>query len=1104
MVFFPTSLLQIKERSKTTKEQMTTPNNNPNFAQIKSLYEGRLNQFIDGNGQYAHLNLPKFYDIFRKSALRDIINDEKDDDAIVDVTYYQVPYNKENPVSPENRPAWKDIVAADRDGSLKFAKVNDNQPFGPSWTTTWFKVHLQFPTFAQPGETWVFEFDCENEGLVIDGETLLPVTAFSGKAERSEYLIKIPDFDSDSLMKKNYKHFFYIECANNEMFGCGFPGQIDPPDNNKYFHLKKSDLVLPNWEAKKLAYDFLQCQDAAKQLPDDSFEKHLCRRVCNEVMDLFDPNDQSSIAQCRKLIKDSLLGDVDDSTVYNKKNHSQEYVPIFGFGNCHIDTAWLWPFAETKRKIARSWTSQVAIIEQYPEYQFVASQAQQFKWLKLEHPEFFHEKLIPKIKEGSFVPIGGSWVENDTNMPSGEGLSRQFFFGQRFFMKNFNIKSKIYWLPDTFGYTSTLPQIIKLSQMDYFLTQKLSWNNINKFPYNTFEWQGIDGTQVLCHMPPADTYTSDASFADTMKSSKNNKSGDVIGGNLLLYGIGDGGGGPTTGMLEKLRRFRGLNNKLGSVIPKVSLGKLNGVEEFFANIESKNRGKTLPTWIGELYLEFHRGTYTTQAMLKKLMRLSEVQILELEKLCCWWSFENPDFNYPHAKINDFWEKVLLCQFHDVLPGSCIGMVYDHEAVPMLKKVVKDVGKLMTEVLQQANGTYKFNAKTLDFTKKCSTFAAEDDSNITLWNDDLKISIDKQKGVIVSIQDNQYEFLDLKTGRNTVGANQFVLFDDQPLNWQAWDTELYDVNNYHYINNVKSIDIIDDNSVKISFAIASEKDIDLFTTISLDSKMIKIKTAVNNWYTGNKFLKVEFPVNVHNDYCSYETQFGITKRPTHYNTSWDIAKFEVCHHKFADYSEYSKGVSIINDCKYGFATHGNLMRLSLLRSPKKPDANADMGNHEMEYAILPHKGGLNMQTVQKAIAFNNKNTFCLPPDLASRFEKFVTLSPLHGNPPPSSTEANDNLNIVISSVKRGEDDFPESEYSLPHFGDLDSSKTLVVRVYEPLGGEICAQLNVSQEFKKVDMVDNLEEPLQKDITTLDSHSIAVHLRPFQIKIFKFYF
>ncbi|SSD60349.1 related to Alpha-mannosidase [Saccharomycodes ludwigii] len=1167
----------------------TFRNQDPQFKPVDHIYEDRLRQFISKNNdinKYSYLS--DYYDLKRYSSLNDT-NDEK----YISIQYYQVPFNEDDPTDPNNRPSWKSIINAGNanDFSNKnFKSCFKNQPFGPSWSTTWFRVEINIP-FTHDDEQWTFQFDCENEGLLIDPITFQPITSFSGKGERIEYLLP-----KRSELNKN-KLVFFIECGNNGMFGCGFNGDINPPDNNKWFHLLKADLVLPNWDARSLFYDFWICSDLAREGSQNSWQKHKARMICNQVMDIFNREEDSidhGINKCRDLLKKELLGfDIDSSKVYfnhyssgsnDNSDTDSSITPVFALGNCHIDTAWLWPFAETKRKVVRSWSSQVTLMDRYPEYRFVASQGQQFKWLKVEHPDFFNKKLVPKIKNGQFIPIGGTWVENDTNMPCGESLCRQFFYGQRFSIRNFDgLISKCFWLPDTFGYSSNIPQIARLSQIQFFLTQKLSWNNINTFPHSTFQWRGIDGSQLLTHMPPANTYTCDAHFGDVVRTHSQNKSLYCYPSGLMLYGKGDGGGGPTDEMLEKMRRIRGLNNKLGdAAVPKLSCEQLN-VNDFFNDILRKtNNGCDLPTWSGELYLEFHRGTYTTQAYLKKLMRYSEHALLELEKFATWHSLNcytaaaadddctkkcnqsetflsgNADnYEYPVKEIGSMWEDVLLCQFHDVLPGSCIEMVYKHEAIPKLEAVLDKCDKLCNDIILdiKSKDDYVVIDKNSNAFRLCEEsyashydyrnsfifgtkmyghqqvekqvvnkvgFKKDNPDIIVLSNNHITVEINKVTGLIVDVSDDKYHYLDLSHGRNKSGANQFVLFDDKPLNWQAWDTELYDVNNYKVVDNLESVDINEaEAKVTIKFKIcggqsgAKDKECFITTKVSLDKKMIVFNTIVENWYECNKFLKVEFPVNVNNDYCSYETQFGITKRPTHYNTSWDTAKFEVCHHKFADYSEYSKGVSIINDSKYGFATHGNLMRLSLLRSPKAPDAHADMGYHQIKYAMLPHKGQLGMETVNEAIKFNKyhiNNMQHIPLENLKTYNEFFKIKPVHPRVDTKgfkNGESSEDLNVVISSIKRGEDDFSKdkSEYSLKEQDcDEDSPlKSVVVRVYEPLGGEVDAYIEPYYKIEAVERVDNLEIALDSKVCVDHGENrIKIKLKPFEIASFKFYF
>ncbi|KAI8389146.1 probable Alpha-mannosidase [Nakaseomyces glabratus] len=1071
-------------------------NYDPQFKPVEGIYEDRLRQFLDQGGPFSHQNLPKFYDRERIRL----------DGKHVKVQWYQVPFEDgSDPTSPDKRPSWKSIIEKDKKGELNFQDASIGQPFGPSWSTTWFKVLLKLPSHWI-GKKIIFDWDCSNEGVVIDPETLLPATAFSGN-ERTEY--QLPKNESG-------EYFFYIESGNNGMFGCGAGSTINPPDDHRFFGLNKADIVWPDWEARALRIDFWMLGDAARELPGDSWQKHKARQVGNLVMDAFDPEDRSSVRRCRELLHKEYLDDFADSPkVY--QNGSDVMTSVYGIGNCHIDTAWLWPFAETRRKIVRSWSSQCTLIDEFPEYQFVASQAQQFKWLLEDHPEFFKKVLVPKVQEGQFIPVGGSWVENDTNMPSGESLARQFFYGQRFFMKHLGTKSTVFWLPDTFGYSSQVPQICRLSGIDKFLTQKLSWNNINSFPHSTFNWAGIDGSQLLTHMPPGNTYTADSHFGDVLRSSKQNKTTEFYGAGLMLYGKGDGGGGPTREMLEKMRRIRSISNRNGNVVPKLDVGK--SVDEFYDNIlKNTDNGSILPTWNGELYFEFHRGTYTSQARTKKHMRFSEIKIHDLEWIATKVSILFPDrYKYPANEINKLWEDILLCQFHDVLPGSCIEMVYKYEAIPRLDEVIERCNKLIEDALkyvQKDKHKDELTLRTLpwletdfagekDISKKFFASVKDKDDCYLLSNGKWEVSICKKRGVIKSIKDTKdnIEYLDLKNGRNKFGANQFVIFDDKPLSWQAWDTELYSVNQFNYLEDADSVKIVGDsgNECTVESRFNISKNCEIITKVSLkstdeqraDESIIHINTKVENWESENKFLKVEFPVNVRNDFASYETQFGITKRPTHYNTSWDVAKFEVCNHKFADYSEHTKGVSILNDCKYGFSVHGNLMRLSLLRSPKAPDAHADMGSHEINYAIYPHRGELNYKTVRNAIEFNFNHKYQISKEYADKLQSIISIE---GEP-----------NVILSNIKRGEDDEElNSNYALKKL----RSRSLIARVYESLGGESRAVLKTSLPLREVQIVDNLELDAIEDVNfkKLDdgTYEIPITLKTFQIASYRLIF
>ena len=854
--------------------------------------------------------------------------------------------------------------------SHKFEETQVGQVFGPSWSTHWFKIDIQVPEELQRKDHLEFHWDVGNEGLIWteDGE---PLQGLTGGGERTEWILPKPFRDGNT-------HTFYIEMACNVMFGNGEGDTIQPPNPNHYYQLNTADIVAVNLEARALYIDFWIIGDAAREFPENSWEEHAALQTCNAIMDAFinGHGTQDSIREGRGLAR-KYIGDVDSSKVYDTDREPQ----VYAIGHCHIDTCWLWPWAETKRKIARSWSNQCDLMDRYPEHRFTCSQAQQYKWLETYYPKLF-DRVKTKVKEGTFQTIGGSWVEHDTNLPSGESLVRQFLYGQRYFESRFGERCTTFWLPDTFGYSSQLPQLCRLAGMPRFFTQKMSWNNIDVFPHTTFNWVALDGSQVLCHMAPDNTYTASAHFGDVKRSLSQHKSLDQDNTGLLVFGHGDGGGGPTFQMLEKLRRCRGLSDKTG-LLPRVKMG--DSVDDYFAQLEKKAQdGTEFVTWYGELYLELHRGTYTSQANNKRNNRQCEMMLHDLEYLAAMATLKDESYKYPKREIDDIWEDVLLCQFHDCIPGSCIEMVY-RDSDELYARVFNAGASLLKDALAvlnlDAGSSGKGDLKAIntlpwtrseiirlpgskaDFahviggpglaTVKPLSSAMESTASIKyvgkgvfqLSNNDFIVNV--EKGAITSLVDRSQDRELIPKGRK---ANQLVVFDDKPLYWQAWDVEVYHLRSREELR-PDSTQIVDDGPHVVSLVTKttiSDKSW-IKTTISLAASIAGQPSYVGmtsevEWHETMKFLKVEFPVDITNTEASYETQYGIIRRPTHYNTSWDMAKFEVCCHRWADLSEAGYGVSILNDSKYGFATAGNLMRLSLLRAPKAPDAHADMGTY----------------------------------------------------------------------------------------------------------------------------------------------------------------
>ncbi|KAH6646420.1 glycosyl hydrolase family 38 domain-containing protein [Truncatella angustata] len=990
----------------------------------------------------------------------------------------------------------------------KYEPTHVGESFGPSWSTHWFKVVIKVPESLLEKEHLELQWDANSEGLIWteDGK---PLQGLTGGGERVEW-----------ILPKNFRdgkeHTIYIEMACNAMFG-NAPGgdSIQPPNPNKYFQLVKAEICAVNMDARQLWIDTWIIGDAAREFPEDSWEQHKALTVVTEVIDAYKLGDKESIKKGRKIAEEYLGSDVNSAKVYNSGKVPQ----VFAIGHCHIDTCWLWPWAETKRKVARSWSNQIDLMERYPELNFACSQAQQYKWLEQYYP-FIFDRVKTMVKEGRFLPIGGSWVEHDTNMPSGESLVRQFVYGQRFFQSRFGARSKTFWLPDTFGYSSQLPQLCRLAGMDRFLTQKLSWNNINNFPHTTFNWVSLDGSQVICHMPPSETYTAEAHFGDVSRSISKHKSMDQDHTSLLVFGKGDGGGGPTWQHIEKLRRCRGISDKVGR-LPRVHLGST--VDEFFDKLQEK--GVTLVTWYGELYFELHRGTYTTQANNKLNNRRSEVMMKDLELLATIASLEHKNYKYPKAAFDEIWEGILLCQFHDCLPGSSIEMCYDDsdELYARITKigegVLKDIYKLYNfPEVQPTSVAGAVALNTLPWHRKevvdvsetecgvaCGSgnvmsvraFKTGDKKAVTVKEVKKGVFVMENEQLTVTVEAGEISSLiDRKNGRQVIAkggyANKYVLFDDKPLYWQAWDVEVYHLDTRRELPSGET-KIYEDKEHRVSVVtetkISDESSIKSVLTLqaAFEGYQSYVEcTSYVDWHETMKFLKVEFPVDVVNNEASYETQYGIVKRPTHYNTTWDMAKFEVCCHKFADLSEHGYGVSIINDSKYGFATVGNLMRLSLLRAPKAPDAHADMGTHKIRWAILPHEGALGPTTVRTAHNFNNP----LKITAAPAAEVKATLS-------TQSVKLSGDLSLILDCVKRGEDDEDVSQdENIPK----RKGKSVILRIYDSLGGHSRGTVSTKWSLKKVTKTNILEDDLE-DVSLDKDGSFAIKLRPFEVATYR---
>ncbi|ORX47281.1 hypothetical protein BCR36DRAFT_584796 [Piromyces finnis] len=1042
----------------------------------RSITIGRFNGFLSGSS---------FSDVNLYSALF-----SKTNSSAVKLTAYTVPDCK--------RITFQEAIS--KLSEFKPVKVGDN--FGPSWVTVWFNVKIQIPDNWNDDVIY-FLWNCNNEGLIwsVDGRPLQGLTGGSGDDSRQEYILTKEDI-------KNKNVEFYIEGACNGMFGNGDNGLINPPNPDRHFTLSKAEIATPNNEVWDLLYDFQIIASMAKNLPESSARGSQALYTANKIINIFDPRCKESWIRAKEIASEFL-----------KKNVGEAVHNVYAIGNCHIDTAWLWPYDETKRKCARSWASQIRLMEKYPDYVFVASQAQQFEWVRKLYPTLFTE-IKEKFEKKQFFPIGNTWVEMDCNIPSGESFMRQFLYGSKFFKEHFNFSSDIFWLPDTFGYSAQLPQIIKIMEMKYFFTQKLSWNNINKFPHTSFYWIGLDGSKVLTHFSPANTYTANATVNDVITCERNNKDTAYSNDSLLVYGVGDGGGGPLMKMIERLQR---MNNVDG--LPKVIL---SDPSVFYKHLEENSND--LPKWNGELYFELHRGTYTSQAKNKMYNRLTEYLLHDVEFFNSL-SLLLKNTDYPKDEIEELWKDVLLNQFHDVLPGSSIGMVYE-DSINIYKNVVEKGNKLRDNALNSIlsnsssasgkKGYIIFNSTQwtrseiievpLNKNKSDIQQLSHDGDKALLYVEDIpgygfktitenklinkELSIEYQEESQVYVMKNSYitvifdntgritRLIDNEINRelickNTKG-NQFKIYDDVPLYWDAWDVEIYHLEKGYDINN-GDVKIIENGplrvALEIKIKISENSNIKQIVYLTPLSKRIDFETEVE-WHENHKFLKVEFSVDILSDTATYETAFGIVKRPTHYNTSWDMAKFEVCGHKFADLSEYGYGVSLLNDSKYGYAIHEKTMRLSLLRSPKAPDDNCDMGIHKFKYSLLPHIGDFNeAAVVEEGYKFN-----------VPLISKYIESEEAE-NLTFQLFKIEKEKNIIIDTIKYAEN-------------ESVANKVIVLRLYETYGGTTQFKLYCPLPVKKCYLCNGLEDTLYE--VEWRNNYCNLTIKPFKIMTLKFFF
>ncbi|MED4130152.1 alpha-mannosidase [Shouchella miscanthi] len=884
-------------------------------------------------------------------------------------------------------------------------------------------------------------------------------------------------------------------------------------------YLLESAFVRKNKGLEKLYYTMKVYLEAAMLLPESDLNRI---KIVNELTLVKKWLMNTEVAT---LMKESALVNEKEAalshalTEIDVKNRGSLHM----VGQSHIDLAWLWPMKEAVRKTSRTFSTMSTLLDRYDHFRYAQSQPQAYAFVKAHYPELY-KRVKQHIRSGRWEVVGGMWVEPDLNIPSGESLVRQLLYGMTFYKEEFGKQPRIEWLPDTFGYCASLPQLLKKAGLDYFMTTKMNWNDTNPFPYDLFNWVGIDGTSILSYVNHGvNEHTHPKEIAEHWGSYKQKA---VHPEQMLLYGHGDGGGGVTKEMLEYVERSASL--------PGLPATSYSTAHQFFDRVVDAN--PVLPTWVGDLYLELHRGTYTTHAQVKRWNRKAEVLYRDAEIWSSLLNFQTSKWEV--TSLDAGWKLLLFNQFHDIIPGTSIPEVYERAEADYkeLMCIGKDVKQLALQSLAQEIETERmgqplvvFNSLSWERSEVVKLVGKEEllkldvvDENDQSLKSDCFIEEDGQVNRLIyvpaipqmgyrtiwlrpekqkmkAIQEQPFiwkwetdfyqiewnangemtRLYDKKACREVLKqgecGNQFQLFHDQPTYWDAWDIDPLFAEQEAYRPELLSVDVVlkgkTMDRIRFKWNISNsfiEQDLVLYH----HSGRLDFETKVS-WHENHKLLKVAFPVHVQTSKATFEIPFGVVERATHSNTSWEKAQFEVCGHRFADVSEGNYGVSLLNDCKYGYDVKGSQLRLSLLRAPKWPDPNADQGNHLFTYSLLPHQGTWNSANVVRSGYELNHSVTSIQVDahkgtLPAR-HSFIELNATHA---------------ILDTVKRSEKD-----------------EGVTMRFYESSGGQEAMEVKLSQTaFQQATETNLLETPLAP--LSMEAGVLRTTIKPFEVKTITF--
>ncbi len=966
--------------------------------------------------------------------------------APLDVTYT---YDGERP------------IPLDELESRSWSQISPGTRWGDLWGSAWFRVTGEVPAELAGGEV-VALINLGGEGCIFrDGSPHRGLTdpprTGGGSGKR-----RVPLFDTAN---GGATVDLLIEAGANALFGY---------HGHQEFVLHQAELARFDRDLWQLGLDLDFLYELMEALPEQSVRARRILdgldRAANVWADGRGADEVRTI--CAALLKERACASA---------------TTVWSVGHAHLDLGWLWPVRETRRKAGRTFSTALRSLEEYPEYVFGASQPQAFAWVKADYPRLYDE-VKQAVAEGRFECQGGMWVEPDMNITSGESLVRQLLHGKRFFRQEFDKDVTNLWLPDVFGYSAALPQILRLAGVDLFMTQKISWNETNTFPHHTFEWEGIDGTRIRTHFLPMNTYNTTNAPGQLVAGEHRFSQADVSDDWLNLYGIGDGGGGPSRRHIEYALRAANTEG-----LPKV---KLAPADECFRRI-ARIPADRLPLWRGELYLELHRGTYTTQARMKQLNRRLELTLRDAEFLAAIAGLDQRE------TTETIWKETLLNQFHDILPGSSITLVYD-EANAQGERNLATLGRLIDESLQALHGggpetPQAYNVhNTLSWERRALVLIPWESDELPALRDSGGRHLPAQKvdhGVLVPVfvpsmgytsvsvggaeggeplpmppvqgspdrLENAFLRVDLASDGTIAsihdkelerevlagGANRLLLWEDLPYSWDAWDISHY------YRDTTPEQAVLSERTLIESGPLRAvvgqvltvgASTIRQRIVLEAESRMVRIENHVE-WQESHKQLRVQAKPAVHSLDATYEIQFGTVRRPAHGNTSWDAAQFEVAGHRFADYSQDDYGLGLVNDCKYGHYIRDGVMELTLLRSPKDPDPVADIGEHDFTFGYYPHANGWQASELLEAAHELNSPVLARPADRAVDA--------------PVSEFALCCGTVKLESVKRAED-----------------SDAMILRLYETRGRSHEVRLRSRRRLATVEEVNLLEEDAKR--------------------------